>query len=131
MKKFSINCDFGGQISPFDFYIGQPEATHHPIKFQSDWLSKERGGTVPAEVMDAIAKLKDLSIKNDVSLEELCEYALEPPAEEDDSTQNETTTSDDEESDQDADNSDESLEDSEITQDDEFDTENSEQSSDN
>lgn len=76
MKKFSINCDFGGQMSPFTIYIGQPEQGHHPLHFQADWLSKQRGGTVPAEVMDAIAKLKDLSEKNNVSLEELCVYAL-------------------------------------------------------
>ncbi len=76
MKKFSINCDFGGQIAPFVIYIGQPEQTHHPLHFQADWLSKQRGGTVPPEVMDAIAKLKDLAEKNNTSLEELCVYAL-------------------------------------------------------
>lgn len=76
MKKFTINCDFGGQMSPFTIYIGQPEANHHPLHFQADWLSKQRGGTIPAEVMDAIAKLKDLADKNNVSLEELCVYAL-------------------------------------------------------
>lgn len=76
MKKFTINCDFGGQMAPFTIYIGQPERSHHPLHFQADWLSKERGGTVPAEVMDAIAKLKDLAEKNNVSLEELCVYAL-------------------------------------------------------
>lgn len=76
MKKFTINCDFGGQMAPFTIYIGQPERSHHPLHFQADWLSKERGGTIPAEVMDAIAKLKDLAEKNNVSLEELCVYAL-------------------------------------------------------
>ena len=76
MKKFTINCDFGGQLSPFAIYIGQPEQGHHPLHFQADWLSKQRGGTVPADVMDAISKLKDLADKNNVSLEELCVYAL-------------------------------------------------------
>jgi len=76
MKKFTINCDFGGQIAPFTIYLGQPEPGHHPLHFQGEWLSKERGGTIPAQVMDAIAKLKDLSEKNQVSFEELCVYAL-------------------------------------------------------
>ena len=76
MKKFTINCDFGGQLSPFSIYIGQPEQGHHPLHFQSDWLSKQRGGTIPADVMDAISKLRDLADKNNVSLEELCVYAL-------------------------------------------------------
>lgn len=76
MKKFTINCDFGGQIAPFAIYIGQPESGHHPLHFQADWLSKNRGGTIPPAVMDAISKLKDLAEKNAVSFEELCVYAL-------------------------------------------------------
>lgn len=76
MKKFTINCDFGGQVAPFTIYIGEPEQNHHPLHFQADWLSKQRGGSIPAEVMDAVAKLKDLAEKNNVSLEELCVYAI-------------------------------------------------------
>jgi hypothetical protein len=76
MKKFTINCDFGGQMAPFAIYIGEPEPGHHPLHFQADWLSKQRGGTIPEEVMNAIAQLKDLADKNNVSLEELCVYSL-------------------------------------------------------
>lgn len=76
MKKFTINCDFSGQIAPFTVYIGHPEAGHHPLHFQSNWLSKERGGNIPAQVMDALSKLKDLAEKNNVSFEELCVYSL-------------------------------------------------------
>lgn len=76
MKQFTINCDFGGKMSPFTIYIGAPEPKHHPIHFQADWLSKERGGTVPPEVMDSLQKLKELADKNNVPLEELCVYAL-------------------------------------------------------
>ena len=76
MKKFSINCDFGGQMSPFTFFIGKPEHGHHPLHFQADWLSKQRGGVVPSDVMEAISQLQELAEKNGVSLEELCVYAL-------------------------------------------------------
>jgi hypothetical protein len=76
MKKFTINCSFGGATSPFTVYIGNPDPKHHPIHFQSDWLAKERGGNIPQEVMDSLQKLLDLSIKNNVSFEELCTYAL-------------------------------------------------------
>ena len=76
MKKFTINCDFGGQMAPFAIYIGNPQGNHHPLHFQADWLSKNRGGTIPSEIMDAIAKLKTLADKNNISLEELCVYAL-------------------------------------------------------
>lgn len=76
MKKFNINCDFGGQIAPFTLYIGKPEFSHHPVHFQSDWLSKQRGGTVPVDIMDALSKLKDLAEQNNVELEDLCVYAL-------------------------------------------------------
>lgn len=76
MKKFTVPCDFGGQKSPFTIYIGDPEPKHHPLHFQADWLSKERGGSIPGEVMDSIAKLKDIADKNSVSFEDLCVYAL-------------------------------------------------------
>ena len=76
MKKFTIQCNFNDQKAPFDIYIGAPEGVHHPLHFQADWLSKERGGTIPQELMDAIAKLNDLSKKNGVLLPELCVYAL-------------------------------------------------------
>ncbi|MEQ9115522.1 MAG: DUF2610 domain-containing protein [Rickettsiales bacterium] len=76
MKKFSVPCNFNGQVAPFTIYIGFPKDGNHPLHFQSDWLSKERGGTIPQEVMDSIQKLKDLADKNNVSFEDLCVYAL-------------------------------------------------------
>ncbi len=76
MKKFTVNCDFGGQLSPFSVYIGDPEPAHNPLHFQADWLSKQRGGSIPTNVIDAISQLKMLADKNHVLLEELCVYAL-------------------------------------------------------
>lgn len=75
-RKFSISCDFGGQMSPFTIYIGKPEGKHHPLHFQADWLTKERNGTIPPEVMDAITKLQELAKKDGIPLEDLCVYAL-------------------------------------------------------
>ena len=76
MKKFSIPCDFNGQKAPFAVYVGMPKDDHHPLHFQADWLSKVRGGTIPQEVMDSLARLKDIATKNGVSFEDLCVYAL-------------------------------------------------------
>lgn len=75
-KKFTINCDFGGQMSPFAIFVGKPEKGHHPLHFQADWLSKARGGTIPSEVMEAVTQLQELAEKNGVALEDLCVYAL-------------------------------------------------------
>ena len=75
-KKFTINCDFGGQMSPFAIFIGKPEEGHHPLHFQADWLSKARGGMIPGEVMEAVTQLQELAKKNGVALEDLCVYAL-------------------------------------------------------
>lgn len=76
MKKFSVPCDFNGVKSPVTIYIGYPKSDHHPIHFQSNWLSKDRGGTVPPEVMDSLSKLRDLSDQNGIPFEDLCVYAL-------------------------------------------------------
>ncbi|MEY3197310.1 MAG: hypothetical protein RLZZ59_681 [Pseudomonadota bacterium] len=85
MKKFTVNCDFGGQIAPFSVCVGEPEPGHHPLHFQADWLSKARGGTIPPQVMEAISKLKTLAKENNVSFEELCVYALGVAQQEQDS----------------------------------------------
>ena len=76
MKKFTIPCDFGGVKAPFNIYIGEPAVGSHPVQHQAHWLSVERGGTVPAEVMDSFQKLFAISQENGVSFEELCVYAL-------------------------------------------------------
>jgi hypothetical protein len=76
MKKFSITCDFAGQEAPFTIYVGDPKPENHPIQNQAAWLSKERGGTVPSEVMDSLAKIRELADKNGIPFEDLCEYAL-------------------------------------------------------
>lgn len=82
MKKITIPCDFGAKKAPFDVYIGLPEGGLHPLQFQAQWLAKERGGTVPSEVMESFAKLLALAEKNNVIFEDLCVYALEAANEE-------------------------------------------------
>lgn len=82
MKKFTIPCHFGDKKNPFDVYIGTPAEGNHPLKFQAQWLAKERGGVIPSEVMESFAKLLALSQKNNVSFEDLCVYALEAAHEE-------------------------------------------------
>lgn len=82
MKKFTVPCDFGGQRSPFTLYIGKPKPENHPLQNQASWLSKERGGQIPPEVMESISKLRDLAAQNHVSFEELCVYALSAAADE-------------------------------------------------
>ncbi len=96
MKKFTVPCNFNGVKSPFTIYIGSPEDQHHPLHFQADWLSKERGGNIPSEVMDSIAKLKELADKNNVSFEDLCVYALGAAAQQRENEEREDDEDDDE-----------------------------------
>lgn len=77
-KKLTLNCTFkNGSTSPMAFYIGEAAKGSHPIQFQSQWLATQFGGKVPKEVMESLAKLKEISEKNRVSFEELCEYTFE------------------------------------------------------
>lgn len=87
MKKFTIPCDFGGKKAPFDVYIGMPKKGNHPLQMQAWWLSSERGGNIPGEVMESFAKLLELAEKNNVSFEELCVYALEEANKEEEQNQ--------------------------------------------
>lgn len=76
MKSFTIPCDFGGQKSPFKIYVGEPDPTKHPLQNQSHWLTAERGGSIPQEVMESFEKLHAIAKENNVSFEDLCVYAL-------------------------------------------------------
>jgi hypothetical protein len=76
MKRFTIPCQFGETKAPFHVYVGQPAPGCHPLKYQTAWLREERGGVVPPEVLDSLARLLALAIENGVSFEDLCVYAL-------------------------------------------------------
>ena len=76
MKKFNVPCIFVGSTSSFSIYIGNPEKEHHPLHFQAEWLTNHRGGTIQSKVMESVANLHELAKKNNISLEELCVYAL-------------------------------------------------------
>ncbi len=74
-RKIVIDCNIQGKKIPIDFYIGEPDATHHPLHFQADFLSK-KGGMVPPDVMEAMSKVKELADKNKVPFADLCYYAM-------------------------------------------------------
>lgn len=76
MKKFTIPCNFGGTKAPFDVYIGNPKPGNHPLQNQAAWLSAERGGTIPPEVMESFTKLLALAEKHKVSFPDLCAHAM-------------------------------------------------------
>ncbi|MBL6665100.1 MAG: DUF2610 domain-containing protein [Rickettsiales bacterium] len=77
VKKFTANCNFGGQVAPVTLYVGNPSKGNHPLAFQSKWLSSERGGTIPSNIMESFAKLSDIADKNKVPFEDLCAYVID------------------------------------------------------
>jgi hypothetical protein len=77
VKKFTYSCDFAGKKYPVTFYIGNAAKGEHPIAFQSNWLSKEKGGIVPKDLMESLEKLKEISDNSKVPFEELCEYVIQ------------------------------------------------------
>ena len=82
MKRFTVTCDFGGKKAPFHVYIGEPEPKKHPLQNQAWWLSSERGGTIPPDVMENFEKLHRIALENNVPFEDLCMYALGAAADE-------------------------------------------------
>ena len=88
VKKFTINCDYAGQLSPTTVYIGNPKEGNGPLYFQQNWLSTEKGGVIPAEINSLLDELKQISIKNSVDFPSLCAYALVDSAASEDNAQN-------------------------------------------
>jgi hypothetical protein len=76
MRRFTINCIFGGQKAPFSIYVGEPADDKHPLQNQSSWLGSERNGQIPPEIMESFQKLHSIAKENGVPFEDLCFYAL-------------------------------------------------------
>lgn len=77
VQKFTANCDFNGKKVPVTLYIGNPAGGSHPLAFQNRWLSKERGGNIPQDIMNSFGKLKNISDNGRISFEELCKYVID------------------------------------------------------
>lgn len=75
MKKLSVPCVLGSDRIMIDVFVGDPYEESHPLHYQNAWISKEKGGQIAHEVMDAFAELMKLAKKNNVTVEELCQYA--------------------------------------------------------
>lgn len=76
VKQFTVPCKFGQETAPVTLYIGHPDNAHHPIHFQSEWLSSTKGGVIPQDLMNTLQKLHDLAKENGADFEQLCYYAL-------------------------------------------------------
>lgn len=76
VKKFVVQCNFGGQIYPFSIYIGEPKDNVHPVYYQDNWLSKERGGNIPENVKESLDSLYKIAVENGLSFPDLCVYSL-------------------------------------------------------
>ncbi len=76
VKKFTYDCDFAGKKIPVTFYVGDAAKGNNPISFQMDWLAKEKGGSVPKELVDSLMKLKNIADEQRVPFEDLCDYVI-------------------------------------------------------
>lgn len=74
--SFKIPCYFSGVRSEVDIHVGRPNEKNNPIQFQNKFLQDVKGGVIPPEIIDSLAKLKDLAEKHGASLQELCEHAF-------------------------------------------------------
>ncbi len=77
VKKFTTNCDFGGQKFPITLYVGTPFLGTHPLNFQSKWLGEKKGGAIPSSVMESFSKIMEISEKTKVPFEDLCAYVID------------------------------------------------------
>lgn len=77
IKQLTINCNFKTSKVPVSFYVGDPSDDNHPLHFQAKWLGEKKGGTVPKEILDSFTELQKIAIKNHVSFQELCAFAIE------------------------------------------------------
>jgi hypothetical protein len=76
--KFNAPCSFNGVISPFAFWLNDDyKIGNHPLYFQTDWLSKARGGNLDPKVADGIAQIAKISEENKISFKYLFLIAMD------------------------------------------------------
>jgi hypothetical protein len=74
--SFDVPCDFNGnKVSTTIYFSEDFEQDHHPIHFQNVSIKKQ-GGSIPDSIMSCLQELKEISIANNVSFEELVGYAV-------------------------------------------------------
>ena len=76
VKKITVNCDFSGAAHSVNFYIGDAAVAKNPISFQSQWLSQERGGSVPEKLMESLDKIKRISDEHNIPFEDLYDHVV-------------------------------------------------------
>ena len=77
MIKFTLPTNIGGNITPYTFFIGQPESGRHPLYYQSEHVTNDKFGSVPAEVMQAIENIMNLAEKNNMRADEFMLAVIE------------------------------------------------------
>jgi hypothetical protein len=78
IKKFNAPCNFNGVNSPFTFWLSDEYKTgNHPLHFQTDWLSKVRGGVLDPKISEGIKQIAEISEKNKISFEYLFMIAMD------------------------------------------------------
>jgi hypothetical protein len=78
VKKFNAPCNFNGSSSPFAFWLSDDYKTgNHPLYFQTDWLSKARGGVLDPKISEGIAQIAKISEENKISFEYLFMIAMD------------------------------------------------------
>jgi hypothetical protein len=76
--KIKITYSVQGSVQEMDMYIGNPkDDAPHPLHYQNKWLEDTKNASVSKDLMDSIAKLYQLSKKNNANFEELLSYAME------------------------------------------------------
>jgi hypothetical protein len=76
-NPITVFCDFAGREAPFAVHTGDPVDDAHPVEQQAAWLERERGGTIPAQVMESFRTLHQIAMDNSVNFHELCVYAFD------------------------------------------------------
>ena len=71
----------GGGTETCSIYVGEALAGVNPLEQQDAWFRRERGLTIPPEVMKSFGELAKIALNENVSLSELAVYAMKEATE--------------------------------------------------
>jgi hypothetical protein len=76
MKKFAIKNPLEDSELYMEFYVGNSEASHHPLHFQNIWWERHKRTGFPEIILELADASKKLAIKYQYGIEDVCSIAF-------------------------------------------------------
>lgn len=86
IKKFNVKCrsEDGKTVTSHTVFVASAIVGRDPLEDQARVLLEDHGVKIPEDVRESVRKLQELALRNNMSLQDITEYALSDSSNDDD-----------------------------------------------